>query len=98
MDEKELKKVAEKYAEQVARMESEAGQVLDRAMASMDSKARQAYDEISRDAKPHTEEMKKLAKDIVGEVKNDIPRMRNELRELENKARQKLRELQGKQQ
>ncbi len=96
MDEKDLKRAAEKYAEQVARMASEAGQVLDRTMAAMDASARKAYEDISREAKPHTEEMRKLAKDIVGEVKNDIPRVRSELRDLENKARQKLRELQGK--
>lgn len=96
MDEKGLKRAAEKYAEQVARMASEAGQVLDRTMAAMDASARQAYEDISREARPHTEEMRKLAKDIVGEVKNDIPRVRSELRELEDKARQKLRELQGK--
>lgn len=96
MDDKELRRVAEKYAEQVARMASEAGQVLDRTMTAMDASARQAYEEIAREARPHTEEMKKLAKDIAGEVKNDIPKVRNELRELENKAKQKLQELRGK--
>jgi gas vesicle protein len=96
MDDKELRSIAEKYAEQVAKMASEAGQVLDRTMAAMDASARQAYEEITRGSRPHTEEMKKLAKDIVGEIKNDIPRMRSELKELESKARQKLRDLQGK--
>ncbi len=37
-----------------------------------------------------------MARDMVGEMKNDIPRVRSELREMEAKARQKLRELQGK--
>jgi len=30
------------------------------------------------------------------EVKNDIPRIRNELREMEDRAKRKLRDLQGK--
>lgn len=96
MDENELKRVAEKYAEQVAKMAAEAGQVLDRTVAAMEAGAKQAYEEVSREARPHTEEMKRMARDMVGEVKNDIPRVRSELREMEAKARQKLRELQGK--
>ena len=95
MDDKELRSIAEKYAEQVAKMASEAGQVLDRTWPPwMPAPGRHTRDHPW--SRPHTEEMKKLAKDIVGDIKNNIPRMRSELKELESKARQKLRDLQGK--
>ena len=96
MEDDELKKMVSKYAEQVAKMAAEAGQVLDRTVAAMEASAKQAYNEVSREAKLHTDEMRKLARGIMDEVKNDIPRIRNELREMEDRAKRKLRDLQGK--
>ena len=96
MEDDELKKMVSKYAEQVAKMAAEAGQVLDRTVAAMEASAKQAYNEVSREAKPHTDVMRKLARGIMDEVKNDIPRIRNELREMEDRAKRKLRDLQGK--
>ncbi|NLK26407.1 MAG: hypothetical protein GX307_07545 [Euryarchaeota archaeon] len=96
MDEKELKSRAEKYAEQMGRMAAEAGKALDRAMSILETESKQMYEDISREAKPHTEEMKKLAKDVMGDVRNDIPRIRAELRDVETRAKEKLRELRDK--
>ncbi|HOK28167.1 MAG TPA: hypothetical protein PLI21_04010 [Methanomassiliicoccaceae archaeon] len=62
MEDDELKKMVSKYAEQVAKMAAEAGQVLDRTVAAMEASAKQAYNEVSREAKPHTDEMRKLAR------------------------------------
>lgn len=93
MDNAELKRMSERYMEQMTRLAVETGKALDKAMETMEAHCKQMYEEASREAKPHTEEMKRLAKDIIGDVKNDMPRVRAEIREMECRARQKLKEM-----
>jgi gas vesicle protein len=97
MEENELRRMAEKYAEQMARMAAEAGRAFDRAMGAMESNAKQMYEDIRREAGPHAEEMKRMAKDIMGDVKSDMPRVRADLQAMEARAKQKLKDLRGKQ-
>jgi len=96
MDENELRRMAERYAEQMARMAAEAGRAVDRAMAAMESNAKQMYEDIRREAGPHAEELRRMAKEIMGEAKSDLPRVRADLEDMEARAKAKIRELRSK--
>jgi glycerate-2-kinase len=89
------KKTAEKYMEQMARLAKEAGQAIDKAMNIMDASSREMVDKVSQETKGHAQEMKRLSKEIVGEVRGDLPKVRAELKDMEARAREKLREMRG---
>ncbi len=95
-DEQSPRKRAEMYMEQMLRVATEAGQMLDKTMAIMETSSKELLSAVSRETKDNTHEIKRLANEIMGEVKEDIPRVRAELREMEARAREKLREFEGK--
>jgi hypothetical protein len=95
-DETNPKKRAEMYMQQMIRLATEAGQMLDKTMAVMESSSKELICAVQRETKDNTNEIKRLANEIMGEVKEDIPRVRAELREMEARAREKLREFEGK--
>jgi len=88
--------MAERYMEQMMRLAVEAGQMLDKTMDAMEASSREFMGTVNRETKDNAQEIKRLATEIVGEVRQDIPRVRAELREMEARARQKLREFEGK--
>jgi hypothetical protein len=86
------KKMVERYVEQMINMAKEAGHMLDKTMNAMEKSSKELVSNISQETKGNTEEIKRLASDVMGQVKQDIPKMRAELRDLEARAREKLRE------
>lgn len=89
----DLKKMMERYVEQLVRMAGEAGQMLDRTMDVLEKSSKEFIGTASQQTKVNAEEIKRLASDALGLVKQDIPKVRAELREMEARARDKLREL-----
>ena len=86
------RKMVERYVEQMINMAKEAGHMLDKTMNAMEKSSKELVSNISQETKGNTEEIKRLASDVMGQVKQDIPKMRAELRDLEARAREKLRE------
>lgn len=86
-------KMMERYVEQLVKMAAEAGQMLDKTMDVMEKSSREFIGTASQQTKVNAEEIKRLASDALGLVKQDIPKVRSELREMEARARDKLREL-----
>ena len=66
--------------------------MLDKTMNAMEKSSKELVSNISQETKGSTEEMKRLASDVMGQVRQDIPKVRAELHELEARAREKLRE------
>lgn len=89
----DLKKMMERYVEQLVRMAAEAGQMLDKTMDVLEKSSKEFIGTASQQTKVNAEEIKRLASDALGLVKQDIPKVRAELREMEARARDKLREL-----
>ncbi len=86
------KKMVERYVEQMIGMAREAGHMLDKTMSAMEKSSKDLVGNISQETKGNTEEMKRLASEVMGQVKQDIPKVRAELQALEARARDKLRE------
>jgi phage shock protein A len=91
------KKMVERYVEQMISMAKEAGHMLDKTMNAMEKTSKELITNISQETKGNTEEIKRLASDVMGQVRQDIPKVRAELHELEARAREKLREFERKQ-
>lgn len=86
-------KIMERYVEQLVKMATEAGQMLDKTMDVMERSSKEFIGTASQQTKVNAEEIKRLASDALELVKQDIPRVRSELREMEARARDKLRDL-----
>lgn len=91
------KKMVERYVEQMISMAKEAGHMLDKTISTMEKSSKELVSSISQETKGNTEEIKRLASEVMGQVRQDIPKVRAELHELEARAREKLREYERRQ-
>jgi endonuclease III len=88
----ERQKIVEKYMEQMMKVAREAGQMLDKSIHEIEASSKDLMGTVSRETKGNANEMKRMASEIVGEVRNDLPKARAELKEMEARVHEKMRE------
>jgi hypothetical protein len=91
--EMDMQKTYEKYMNQMMRVAREAGQMLDKSIREIDASSKDFMSTMSQETKDNATEMKRMASEIVGEVRNDLPRARAELKEMEARVWEKMKEL-----
>jgi len=94
-EEMDPKEIVEKYMRQMVGLAREAGLMLDRTVDLMEASSREMVRTVSQETQANAQEMKRLAAEVMGDVRQDIPKVRAELKDMEARARQRLREFGG---
>lgn len=77
--------------DQVERLAYEAGRIVGRTMQQVETTSRHLVGVASREAKTNAMELKRRASIVMDEARNELPRMRAELREMEARVRERLK-------
>lgn len=85
------KSTEDEVAERVERLVREAGKAVDWTMNQVQLAGRQVYGAVSKEAKVNAREMARRTSIIMDEAKNELPRLRAELREMEARVRDRIR-------
>jgi hypothetical protein len=81
----------DEFAERIERLAREAGKAMDWTMHQVELASRQVYAAVSKEAKTNAREMARRASIVMDEAKNELPRLRAELREMEARVRDRMR-------
>ncbi len=92
----DLRKTSEKYAEQMLQMAVETGTMLDAAFDTIRKNTHELASSLSEDTKGYSKEIKRLSQEMSNNAMKDLPKIRQELKDMETKARERLRELNEK--
>lgn len=93
MADDDVKKMAERYMEQMLKLATETGRMVDGAIGAMEKNSKDVLSAMAKEARPHTEAMKAVAAEMATDVRQDLPRIRQELLDLERRARERLKDL-----
>lgn len=91
MDGNEDKRPEEELAERIERMAREAGKAVDWTMGQVEIASRQVLAAVSREAEAGACDLARRTSIVVDEAKNELPRLRAELREVQERVRERLR-------
>jgi hypothetical protein len=78
-------------ADQLERLAYEAGRIVGRTMQQAETTSRQLYGIASREARGNAMELKRRASVVMDEARNELPRVRAELREMHARVRERLK-------
>lgn len=91
MDESTDKRPEDELAERIERMAREAGKAVDWTMGQVEIASRQVLAAVSREAEAGARDLARRTSIVVDEAKNELPRLRAELREVQERVRERLR-------
>ncbi|MBI0584834.1 MAG: hypothetical protein ISF22_11505 [Methanomassiliicoccus sp.] len=87
----EPKRTVDRYMEEAFRFAQEAGRYFDRTMQKVESDSKEFMGSVSKEAKEGTREMRRRTSIMVDEVKQEVPRVRAELREMEARIKERMK-------
>lgn len=79
---------APSWIEQLAQ---EAGKAVDRTVHQVEAGSRRLCEDVSREAKADARELGRRASIVMDEARNEMPRLRAELREMRARVRERIR-------
>jgi hypothetical protein len=77
--------------EQIERLAQEAGRAMDWTMQQVEIASRQVYGAVSKETKANARELKRRSSIVMDEARNELPRLRSELREMGARVRERIR-------
>ncbi len=81
----------ERQLDQIERLARETGRVMGRTARRMETTSRQVFEVVSREARSGAKEAVRRTSIVVDEARNEIPRLRAELREMEARVRERIK-------
>ncbi len=81
----------DELAERIERLAREAGKAVDWTMCQVEIASRQVLTAASREAEAGIRDLVRRTSIVVDEAKNELPRLRAELREVQERVRERLR-------
>lgn len=91
MDEKTGRRTVEDHIARMERLARETGRAMGRTVQQVEVASHQAYGAASREARSSARELTRQASIVMDEARNEIPRLRAELRELGTRVRDRIR-------
>ena len=80
----------DEMAERVERLAREAGKAVDWTMGQVEIASRQVLTVVSREAEAGVRDLVRRTSIVVDEARNELPRLRAELREMQARIRERL--------
>ena len=81
----------DELAERIERLAREAGKAVDWTMGQVEIASRQVLAAVSREAQTGARDLMRRTSIVVDEAKNELPKLRAELREVQERVRERLR-------
>lgn len=91
MDEETGRRTVEDHIARMERLARETGRAVGSTVRQVEVASRQAYGTVSREARSSARELTRQASIVMDEAKNEIPRLRAELREMGARVRDRTR-------
>ena len=91
MDEETGRRTVEDHIAQMERLARETGRAMGWTVRQVEVASRQAYGAVSREARSSARELTRHTSIAMDEARNEIPRLRAELREMGTRVRDRIR-------
>jgi len=91
MAEETGRSTVEDHIARMERLARETGRTVGRTVRQVETASRQAYGAVSREARSSARELTHYTSIIMDEAKDEIPRLRAELREMEARVRDRIK-------
>jgi hypothetical protein len=91
MDGSADKRPEDEIAERIERLAREAGKAAEWTVGQVGIASRQVFNAVSREAEAGVRDLVRRTSIIMDEAKNELPRLRAELREVQERVRERLR-------
>jgi hypothetical protein len=91
MDEKTGRRTVEDHIARMERLARETGRAMGRTVRQAEVASRQAYGAMSKEARSSARELTRHTSIVMDEARNEIPRLRAELREMGTRVRDRIR-------